>query len=80
MKQKNFTKTELELLKNLEIFPQGETVTNPYSGKSVYLEPEAVALYDLIKGAEVVNNTKLFNRALTMFRKYWPNEYMVLLD
>ena len=33
-----------------------ETITNPYSGESVELSPEAVAVYDTIKGAEMLGN------------------------
>ncbi len=80
MEQTKFSKKELALLKTLKISDTGETITNPYSGKSVYLEPEAVALYDLAKGAEMIHNTTILDKALTIFRTHWPNEYMTLLD
>lgn len=55
-------------------------VTNPYSGRSVVLEPEAIALYDFIKGAEIMNLTTELRKGLAAFRKRWPKEYMILLD
>lgn len=37
----------------VEVFDKSETIKNPFSGESCELEPEAVAIYDLIKGAEI---------------------------
>ena len=57
-----------------------ETITNPYSGQSVELPPEAVAVYDTIKGAEMLGNYDLMNKGIRWFQQYYPKEYMVLLD
>ena len=56
------------------------TITNPYSGESVELSPEAVAVYDTIKGAEMLGNYDTMQKGLAWFRQYYPQEYMVLLD
>lgn len=55
-------------------------VTNPYSGDHCILEPDAVAVYDTIKGAEVIGDWKTMEKGLKWFRKYFPAEYMLLLD
>lgn len=56
------------------------TVTNPFSGESCVLQPEAVALYDYIKGSELLELYENLEKGLTAFRKRWPKEYMILLD
>lgn len=56
------------------------SVENPYSGETCMLEPDAVAVYDVIKGAEMMRNHQLVQKGLNWFRKYFPKEYMVLLD
>ena len=66
--------------KDIMIGTQSETITNPFSGESCVLEPEAVAVYDLCKGAEVFGDTKTVRKCLDWFRKYYPEEYMILLD
>lgn len=55
-------------------------VTNPFSGESCMLEPDAVAVYDTIQGAERLNDYKTMRKGLDWFRKYFAKEYMILLD
>jgi len=55
-------------------------VTNPWSGEKCVLTPEAVAVYDTIKGCEMVGDVKNLRKGLDWFRKHFPAEYMVLLD
>mgnify|MGYP003345263577 FL=1 len=55
-------------------------VTNPFSGESCMLEPDAVAVYDSIMGAQYINDYKTIRKGLDWFRKYFPAEYMTLLD
>ena len=66
-----------------------ETNKNPYSGESVELQPDAVAVYDCIKGAELLaqgiddGGHPLWckvREGLDWFRQYYAKEYMVLLD
>ena len=57
-----------------------EEVSNPYSGEKVTLEPDAVAVLDVIKGAEALGNYRVMNKGLIWFRTHFPEEYMVLLD
>jgi hypothetical protein len=55
-------------------------VTNPFSGQSCMLTPEAVAVYDCISGANMVGDYKTVRKGLDWFRQFFPEEYMVLLD
>lgn len=55
-------------------------VKNPFSGESCMLTPEAVAVYDSLRGAEMMGDFKMLRKGLDWFRQYFPEEYMVLLD
>jgi len=55
-------------------------VANPFSGEKVMLEPIAVAVYDAIKGAEMLNYHETVETGIDWFREHYPKEYMVLLD
>lgn len=69
------------IIADLEIGTEPEVVTNPYSQRSVTLEPTAVALHDYIKGCEWLGNTgRDFSEALLAFRILWPDAYYILLD
>ena len=57
-----------------------EVITNPFSGQSVSLTPEAVAVYDTIKGCEMFGDWKGVQKGLDWFMKNFPEEYMILLD
>lgn len=84
--------SEEKLIKQLQIGKESEEVENELSGQKVMLEPKAVALFDFIKGAEYMvwmsasggshstQEIKQFNVAKELFRKLYPEEYMVLLD
>ena len=72
-----------------EVLEHPEVIKNPYSGESIELQPDAVAVYDSIKGAEFLAQgiddgghplwVKV-REGLDWFRKHYPKEYMVLLD
>jgi hypothetical protein len=55
-------------------------VANRFSGESVMLPPDAVAVYDTMMGAEMVGDYKTVRKGLDWFRRHFPAEYMVLLD
>ena len=57
-----------------------ETVQNPYSGESVSLPYFAVAVYDIIKGSEMIEDWTKVRKGLDWFKQYFAKEYMVLLD
>ena len=55
-------------------------VTNPYSGAKFILKPDAAAVYDTIKGAELVGNSEHIRKGIDWFIKNEPDAYMKLLD
>jgi len=57
-----------------------QLITNPFSGEGCMLTPEAVAVYDTLRGCEMIGDYKGLRKGLDWFRKYFPQEYMVLLD
>ena len=68
-----------------------ETIKNPYTGEAVELQPDAVAVYDCIKGAELLASQgniddggnplwQTVRDGLDWFREHYAKEYMVLLD
>ena len=59
---------------------QPETVTNPFSGQSITLTPEAVAVYDTIMGCQYTQDYRTMEKGLDWFRRHFPEAYMVLLD
>ena len=65
---------------NMLIGTEPEIITNPWSGHSATLIPEAVAVYDVIKGAEAIGAYQIVRHGLDWFREYFPEEYFILLD
>jgi len=55
-------------------------VANPYTGEKVTLQPDAVAVYDMIKGSEAMRLYDDVRIGLDWFRQHEPDAYMVLLD
>jgi len=55
-------------------------MTNKQTGQKATLTPEAVAVYDTIKGAEILNDHKIVQKGLEWFVNNYPHEYMILLD
>jgi len=62
------------------IYKKGAKVSNPFSKETVFLDPIALSIYDMIKGAESMGKYKDMRRGLSWFRKNYPSEYMTLLD
>ena len=75
-----------------ELYTEGDTVKNPFSGEEYKLNAEELSMYDFIKGAEfTINVNGVFNpetsgiqkdmmKALDWFRSTNARAYMVLLD
>jgi|TARA_R100001594_G_C3926920_1_gene237153 hypothetical protein len=63
-----------------------ETIKNPFSKQKAAIPKFAVAVYDVIKGAEVLynqgalSNAALMNKGRYWFQKYFIDAYGVLLD
>lgn len=69
-----------DLVDGLTLGDGPEVITNPYSGRSVELDPVGVALYDLVKGCELLGDYKTMGLALEAFAERYPEEYYILLD
>ena len=71
-----------------EVYEEGDTVTNPFSGESYDLNAGEVSMYDLIMVINYVGDhrgwddemIKLHQKALDWFRTTNIKAYMVLLD
>lgn len=57
-----------------------QEVENRFGYGSCVLEPDAIAVYDMIMGAELMGNYELMDLGKDWFLKYFPKEYMILLD
>ena len=66
--------------KGLQVGSKPETVKNRFSGDAVELDPQAVAMYDAIMGAEALAMYDMMQDGLAWFRKYHPKAFMTLLD
>jgi hypothetical protein len=74
-------KTVQELFPGIAIYDKEPvSVQNPYSGESALLEPEEVAVYDYIKGCEMMGDYDGVRRGLDWFARKNPEAYMTLLD
>ena len=55
-------------------------VRNRFNGDETDLPEFAVAVYDVIMGSEMLQDWKTHRKGLDFFIKYFPKQYMVLLD
>ena len=69
-----------ELLKELSIGTQSRLVENPFTGRSTKLNPKELALYDYLRGAEIVGDFKYSGMIKDYFLDNNPNAYMILID
>ena len=69
-----------KILSELQIGNKSEVVTNNYSGEEIELNPTELAVYDYIKGAEMLGFLKNANKCKDWFLDNNPNAYFTLLD
>ena len=55
-------------------------VANPFSGETAVLTPEEVAVYDYLKGCELMGDYEGVRQGLDWFSQKNPEAYMTLLD
>jgi hypothetical protein len=55
-------------------------VQNPFSGECIMLTPEEVAVYDYLKGCELIGDHKGLRKGIDWFIDNNSDAYMVLLD
>ena len=67
---------------DLTLDPQDKLIelTNRFSGATASLPWFAVAVYDLIIGAERLEDYATMQKGLSWFSKHFPEEYYTLLD
>ena len=82
------TKQELPKWFNGELYEKGDVVRNRFSGESYELTAEELSMYDFIMGANQLMEMGMYapktvddmRKGITWFQKYFPKQYMVLLD
>ena len=57
-----------------------QEVRNQLSGASIELDPQEIAVYDVIMGANMTRDYDLVRKGSDWFRKHNPKAYMVLID
>ena len=57
-----------------------QMIQNPLSGASIELDPQEIAIYDVIMGANMTRDYDLVRKGSDWFRKHNPKAYMVLID
>ena len=89
MSTKTKSKQELPSWFNGELYGEGDTVKNRFSGEEYELNNVELSMYDFIMGATITSEMGIFNmphhvqelrKGLNWFRKNNPEAYMVLLD
>ena len=74
-------KTIQQLFPGIQVYDKEPVeVKNPFSGESAVLTPEEVAVYDYLKGCELMGDYTSLRRALDWFSRKNPEAYMTLLD
>ena len=73
-----------------QLYNEGSTVKNPFSGEEIELNNVELSMYDFIIGSQLVMEMipkrvdskmiKDFQKGLNWFRKHNAKAYMVLLD
>jgi hypothetical protein len=70
-----------------DVYEEGGTVTNPFTGYTMQLSPKELSMYDFIKGSEMILEQNvnplladLFYQGMHWFRINNEKAYMVLLD
>jgi hypothetical protein len=73
-------KQEMPKWFNGQVYSEGDTVSNPFTGDSVELTAEELSMYDLIMGAQMLQAYDVMQKGLGWFRRENAEAYMILLD
>lgn len=74
-------KTIFDIFPGIQVYDKAPVeVANPFSGETAVLDPEEVAVYDYIKGCELMRDYDGVRRGLDWFSRKNPEAYMTLLD
>tara|TARA_R100001443_G_scaffold1782_1_gene6272 strand:- start:5 stop:265 length:261 start_codon:yes stop_codon:yes gene_type:complete len=84
------TKTKLPKWFKGQLYDEGDTVKNPFSGEEYKLNNVELSMYDFIIGSQMVfemaphtvtsEKVKDFQKGLDWFRQHNATAYMTLLD
>ena len=84
------TKTKLPKWFKGQLYDEGDTVKNPFSGEEYKLNNVELSMYDFIIGSQMVfemapntvteQKVKDFQKGLDWFRQHNATAYMTLLD
>jgi hypothetical protein len=74
-------KSITQLFPGIQILDEAPVeVQNPFSGETAVLTPEEVAVYDYLKGCELMGDYDGVRKGLDWFSQQNPEAYMTLLD
>lgn len=74
-------KSITQLFPGIQILDEAPVeVQNPFSGETAILTPEEVAVYDYLKGCELMGDYDGVRKGLDWFSQKNPEAYMTLLD
>ena len=74
-------KTIFDLFPGIAIYDtEPVVVKNPFSGEGITLQPEEIAVYDYLKGCELMGDYKGLRKGIDWFIDNNAEAYMVLLD
>ena len=64
-----------------QLYPDKQvTVANRFTGQETTMPGFAASVYDVIIGAEMIEDWDTVRLGLDWFKKYFPKQYMVVLD
>ena len=73
--------TIFDLFPGIQVFDKENVdVKNPFSGETFNLTPEEVAVYDYLKGCELIGDYEGLRRGIDWFMDNNVEAYMTLLD
>ena len=74
-------KTIFDLFPGIAIYDtEPVVVKNPFTGEGIKLQPEEIAVYDYLKGCELIGDFKGLRKGIDWFIDNNAEAYMVLLD
>jgi hypothetical protein len=75
------SKTIFEIFPGIQIMDaEPAEVRNPFSGETCTLNPEELAVYDYLKGCELMGDYKGVRKGISWFIDNNAEAYMTLLD
>ena len=64
-----------------QIYPEKQvTIANRFTGQKCTMPGFAASVYDVIIGAEMIQDYDTVRLGLDWFKKHFPKQYMVVLD